>query len=148
MRRLHLRILVSGMQTITTRIMDFCLWYVRMILPKSLVHGLKELRSYWNWQIHINSIIPINLAAEFFERYIIEKENLSLLPFASQLRHLETAQKIEIINRRNHQLRKEIQEKIQNQAQLEVLATTELFDRVIQPQTFLHIKRNIGVITH
>lgn len=80
------------------------------------------------------------LAAEFFERYIIEKENLSLLPFASQLRHLETAQKIEIINRRNHQLRREIQEKIQNQAELEVLATTD-------PLTGLFNRRHFFTLT-
>lgn len=80
------------------------------------------------------------LAAEFFERHIIEKENLSLLPFASQLRHLETAQKIEIINRRNHQLRREIQEKIQNQAELEVLATTD-------PLTGLFNRRHFFTLT-
>lgn len=73
------------------------------------------------------------LAAEFFESYIHEKESISLHTFAGQLRHLETAQKIEVINKRNHQLRREIQEKIQNQAELEVLATTDsltgLFNR-------------------
>jgi diguanylate cyclase (GGDEF)-like protein len=80
------------------------------------------------------------LAAEFFEKHIYEKETLSMNAFASQLRYLETAQKIEIINRRNHQLRREIQEKIQNQAKLEVLATTD-------PLTGLFNRRHFFTLT-
>ncbi|MHB8134639.1 MAG: diguanylate cyclase [Anaerolineaceae bacterium] len=80
------------------------------------------------------------LASEFFEKYIFEKESLSINAYASQLRHLETAQKIEIVNRRNHQLRKEIQEKIQAQAKLEVLATTD-------PLTGLFNRRHFFTLT-
>lgn len=80
------------------------------------------------------------LASEFFEKYIYEKESLSINAYANQLRHLETAQKIEIINRRNHQLRKEIQEKIQTQAKLEVLATTD-------PLTGLFNRRHFFTLT-
>lgn len=73
------------------------------------------------------------LAADYFEMYIDEHRLLSLQSFATELRNLETAQKIEIINRRNHQLRHEIQERMKNQAELEMLATTDsltgLFNR-------------------
>ncbi len=80
------------------------------------------------------------ITADYFEMYIHENECLSLQSFANQLRNLETSQKIEIINRRNHQLRHEIQERLKNQAELEVLATTD-------PLTGLFNRRHFFTLT-
>ncbi|OJX37947.1 MAG: hypothetical protein BGO78_07850 [Chloroflexi bacterium 44-23] len=80
------------------------------------------------------------VASEYFEIFIQEDKLLSLQSFATQLRNLESSQKIEIINRRNLQLRHEIQERMKSQAELEVLATTD-------PMTGLFNRRHFFTLT-
>ena len=64
-------------------------------------------------------------STEFYEAFINQKKNFNINGISNQLRNLETAHKIEAYSQRNIQLKEEIQQRSKNQAELEVLATTD-----------------------
>ncbi|PKO12092.1 MAG: hypothetical protein CVU39_25800 [Chloroflexi bacterium HGW-Chloroflexi-10] len=72
-------------------------------------------------------------ALEHYEAYHLNNQKQANATTARQLRSLETAHKIEAYSFRNHQLKREIQERAKNQAELIILATTDpltgLFNR-------------------
>ncbi len=114
---------------------DFALsaWQQGYILASTHHCHSMQAKIAWELATTYKAQESYKLATEFFEIFIQESKLLSLQAFSAELRNLESSQKIELINRRNHQLRHEIQERMKSQAELEVLATTDsltgLFNR-------------------